>query len=558
MKKDCTVLVGSCDAYVDIWDPFFTLLRRFWPDNPYDVVLSTETLKYPDGKIRTINPDVPDVSWTERMIDALSKIDSKYIILILDDFFLYDRVQTKKVEQCLRWMRENPDIATFTFWPACNDTEECDYPGFGKRPARSLRKVAGVLGIWNKKKMTNYLNGINGSAWEWEAGNKLANIAFLDDEFYRMTNDDYIFPYDFTKYGLCNGKWFKETKVMFAKLKINFDFSKRGYYDEAASGLSRSIISAFEMDSAIVPFYALKHRRGEIPYFATKNISKTGGLFQRYEIKGAHSIIRWELATHWGFAIKDLKIRIIYMDRCEEEVDNKILFGNFLVLNKRFIFNTQAPHMYIPTIKGKKIRRVQITANTTMPISKKDLEKTFKKITKPRRAEYESLCGQLWWEYMLIPEKVQAPLSSQILFKQNGKNDERNKTKGKEVIRQGSFSERYEIPGGVDEVVWTLREYGGFLVKDLKVVFHYINGNSKTVQQAEGGHFKIRNNYVFVDKPVIKVPIPEDEPIAFTISGEFVCPIPNKILKQLFDKTHKTPFGAKASVAKIAKKVRGR
>ena len=40
---DCTLLVNSCDAYSDLWEPFFKMLGVHWPDCPYPIVLNTES-----------------------------------------------------------------------------------------------------------------------------------------------------------------------------------------------------------------------------------------------------------------------------------------------------------------------------------------------------------------------------------------------------------------------------------------------------------------------------------------------------------------------------------
>ncbi len=38
-----TLLVNSCDAYADLWQPFFTLLKRYFVPLPAEILLNTET-----------------------------------------------------------------------------------------------------------------------------------------------------------------------------------------------------------------------------------------------------------------------------------------------------------------------------------------------------------------------------------------------------------------------------------------------------------------------------------------------------------------------------------
>ena len=114
---DCTLVVNSCDKYADILDTFFELLHRFWPDLPFDIVLSTESLEYKNKyfKIRNVHPQNKNCTWTERMTDTLNSIKSNYCLFMLDDFFLYDYVKTKTVLDNLKVLKENPNIVNFTY-----------------------------------------------------------------------------------------------------------------------------------------------------------------------------------------------------------------------------------------------------------------------------------------------------------------------------------------------------------------------------------------------------------------------------------------------------------
>ena len=41
-----SILVCSCDGCVDILEPFFKLLKKYWPKLNHEIVLSTETADY--------------------------------------------------------------------------------------------------------------------------------------------------------------------------------------------------------------------------------------------------------------------------------------------------------------------------------------------------------------------------------------------------------------------------------------------------------------------------------------------------------------------------------
>lgn len=111
------LLVNSCDKYEDLWAPFFTLLKKYW--NPeYPIVLNTESkdFNFEGLNIKTLKLfENKNVEWSERLRITLENIDSEYVITLLDDFFLEKSVDNNKINQCVKWMDENQNIAAFYF-----------------------------------------------------------------------------------------------------------------------------------------------------------------------------------------------------------------------------------------------------------------------------------------------------------------------------------------------------------------------------------------------------------------------------------------------------------
>ena len=114
-KQRLAVLISSCDGYQDVWDPFFLLMDKYWKDIPYPVYLNTETInydkKYNNFSIQTLNLKKKrklKTSWSQRMIDVLERIEEEYIFILIEDFFLRERVQTELIEKILDKMDEDP------------------------------------------------------------------------------------------------------------------------------------------------------------------------------------------------------------------------------------------------------------------------------------------------------------------------------------------------------------------------------------------------------------------------------------------------------------------
>lgn len=112
MNKDCTVLISSCDKYSEAWTPFFYLFRKYWTNCPYEVVLCTESKDYNLYDVMTVNYDG---NWAQRINYALKKIESKYVIFLLEDFFFQRDVNQEEVNRCIERMNNDLSIACFYF-----------------------------------------------------------------------------------------------------------------------------------------------------------------------------------------------------------------------------------------------------------------------------------------------------------------------------------------------------------------------------------------------------------------------------------------------------------
>ncbi len=93
--RDCraTLLVPSCDRYSDLWRPFFALLRRNWPDCPFDVVLGSNHLRCDEPGVQTLAVG-DDRDWSTGLRKMLDGVDTPWVIVVLEDFLLERTVDT--------------------------------------------------------------------------------------------------------------------------------------------------------------------------------------------------------------------------------------------------------------------------------------------------------------------------------------------------------------------------------------------------------------------------------------------------------------------------------
>lgn len=88
-----SVLVIGFDGYKDVWNHCFKLMNKYWPYRP-NTYLVTSILK-PDYEKVTVIAAGPDSEWSKKAMTALKSITSKYVLLLLEDFFISDNVDNE-------------------------------------------------------------------------------------------------------------------------------------------------------------------------------------------------------------------------------------------------------------------------------------------------------------------------------------------------------------------------------------------------------------------------------------------------------------------------------
>lgn len=105
MENNCAVIVSSCDAFADVWQPFFTLFFRYWPDCPFPVYLVSNYKEYKDSRVIPIKVG-EDKKWATNMKMALKQVLTPYVLTMFEDFFLEQRVDTKYINSLLKYINK--------------------------------------------------------------------------------------------------------------------------------------------------------------------------------------------------------------------------------------------------------------------------------------------------------------------------------------------------------------------------------------------------------------------------------------------------------------------
>ena len=281
-KNDCTVLVNSCDAYEDVWNPFFSAFKNRWEDCPYNIMLNTESksYKFADLNIVTLNMFSKSKKdfWGERLCRSLNQINTKYVFLLFDDFILEDYVQQDKIEKCIAWMEENENIAVFYLSNIEGENISDDiYEGFELLPQRKNYKLNSAPAIWRRDKLLSFTRDKD-TPWAWEFFGS-ARTYKVKDRFYcaKLGKED-IYKYNYSLGGAIHrGKWVKKViEPIMQEYNLQIDLSKRGFENESQATYPHSLIwkikfvlNGFNMiglDTFIFIYRGLKKRIERILY----------------------------------------------------------------------------------------------------------------------------------------------------------------------------------------------------------------------------------------------------------------------------------------------------
>ena len=83
-NKNCSIIVSSCDNFSDLWEPFFILFFKYWPDCPFKIYLISETKIYSDEKVEMISLK-KDMGWASNLKAAIRRINTPYFIYFQEE-----------------------------------------------------------------------------------------------------------------------------------------------------------------------------------------------------------------------------------------------------------------------------------------------------------------------------------------------------------------------------------------------------------------------------------------------------------------------------------------
>ena len=245
-------LVVSCDKYSDLWEPYFSLFWRFWPDCPFSVYLLNNNidLTIPQVQILSVGEDI---SWSDNLRKAITPLKEEYILLLIEDFFICDFIDTAKLLEVLaRALDKKVNCIRMTALPKPDKRID---EAIGIASKGTVYRTSVVSSVWKKGVLLDLLKpGEN--AWDFEINGSVRSDAY--DAFYSTCQNH--FP---TINGVIKGKWQRSAIRKLKSFGIEPDLTNR----TVMSRKEATLFSLKEFRTKTLHLFPAKHRRKVKDFF---------------------------------------------------------------------------------------------------------------------------------------------------------------------------------------------------------------------------------------------------------------------------------------------------
>ena len=166
-----SMLVLSCDNYSDLWDDFFNLREKFWPDCPYKWYVVTESKDYNRDGVEVIKCG-KELNWAARYRHAIKTVGTPYVAAFLEDYFISAKIDNERIEGLVDFAEKNKvdflDLGNI-FRHKINQTNKQYYADHLIIIDKHLRYgVDTAPAIWNSEYLMRKLGSEDYSAWRFE------------------------------------------------------------------------------------------------------------------------------------------------------------------------------------------------------------------------------------------------------------------------------------------------------------------------------------------------------------------------------------------------------
>lgn len=240
------ILINTCDKFEDCWDPFFKLMKKYWPDCQGRIYLNTEykDYSYPGLDIVAVKgcerngfPRDQRATWSQCLLWALELMEEDIVLYMQEDYFFNANVDNGEVEKWLNTIAGTPSIhclhiTPWAMYQGKGNAGRSRHEGLDLIARHYYYRVSCQAAFWKRDVLMSLVDARE-SAWDFEEfASERAD--YMPYNFYMVSKQSLeqhlIFPYLLT--GIVQGRWYKPVVDLFKSEGIEMNYNIRGFYGE--------------------------------------------------------------------------------------------------------------------------------------------------------------------------------------------------------------------------------------------------------------------------------------------------------------------------------------
>ena len=208
------IVIDSFDEYSDIWPYFFRIFNKYWTDCKYPLYLVTNNKTYEGANVIKTGDEI---DWVTRTKYAIESLDTKYVLLLLEDYFIGKHVDSIEFDKLLSFVNDmDVKYLRLTNVPRSRFSKDNLFELYSDEEYAINLQAS----IWEKDYLLELLNSVNGNAWDFEV-NLLKNA--VESSVHVPMKGCYGVKKDPLKIrnGVLKGKWYPMTIIYYKLRNIN-------------------------------------------------------------------------------------------------------------------------------------------------------------------------------------------------------------------------------------------------------------------------------------------------------------------------------------------------
>lgn len=225
-NSDISILIVGFDGYKDVWDHDIELMNKYWKNRPKTYLVNSELCVDYEG-VEIINAG-PNSEWSKKVQVALDIIDTKYVLLLLEDFFISDYVDNSVIEQIMTMIKKDHIKFYQVLVQLLNQKWEKGKPYKGNKNIKIIprEKKYGInlqAAIWEKDFLKEKVGTDNYNAWMFEV-NQLENCNYNDSTIEYLIDTRNVLN---ITHAIVQSKYLRSAKKKMKKIGISIPETER-------------------------------------------------------------------------------------------------------------------------------------------------------------------------------------------------------------------------------------------------------------------------------------------------------------------------------------------